>query len=72
MNWQAYPVEVRHVAADIIFREGLRKRQYPQAYARAAALYDSNPALRTVVAAYMARTADTRDMAAAVQAAEVR
>jgi hypothetical protein len=69
-NWSVYPADVRRVAADIIFREGIRKSGYPAAYERAAVLVEGSPELREVVAAYAVNEATTRELGAAIESAE--
>jgi hypothetical protein len=62
--------QIKHVGADIIYREGLRRREYPKAYERAALLVDSSPELRAVAVAYIRYEADTRELGEAIERAE--
>ena len=61
---------VRHVAADIIYREGVRRKDYPKARERAARLVAASPELREVASAYVRGEVVTRELGEAIKSAE--
>jgi hypothetical protein len=69
-NWQDYDQVTRTVAAEIIYRDGIRKAQYKATYDRARALVAASPALAAVAQRFIDRTATTQDVSAAIDQAE--